>query len=258
MQDVQGLQDVPGKRGYMIPKDYACDGQLNMWDYLSNNAEKPKPYEYNFNRFLGREVEFIIQGEKYRGKIVDFDPYYTWVVTDDGSEFACTSSNVYPLPEEEAFSCRECDIEKRSQDALFEYDILNCPEKCCRECFITKCGARCPGSEEPTLPSFEDAVKLLSEKYKLEFEKKTWGWKDENYFEYVAKYKGATIEIDEGHFTTNDRYDGERFIGLSYNCKTEGASCPCCSEGELIHTMDRYMERHERKLKTKKESKHGD
>mgnify|MGYP007022356044 CR=1 FL=1 len=96
----------------MIPKDYACDGQLNMWDYLSNNTEKPKPYEYNFNRFLGREVEFIIQGEKYRGKIVDFDPYYTRVVTDDGSEFACTSSNVYPLPEEETFSCRECDIEK--------------------------------------------------------------------------------------------------------------------------------------------------
>ena len=74
----------------MIPKDYVCDGQLNLWDYLGTKEKiceceenlqenedseftpawepcgenfppldpdiasgKKKPYEYNFERFIG-------------------------------------------------------------------------------------------------------------------------------------------------------------------------------------------------------------
>lgn len=28
-------------------------------------------------------------------------------------------------------------------------DDITCPEKCCRQCFVKSCGARCNGSEEP-------------------------------------------------------------------------------------------------------------
>ena len=199
-----------------IPKDYQCDGQLNLWDYAASITPEPKPYEYDFERYVGRKVKISIQGETKFGKITSFDHYYTEVETDDEEKYACSNLNVYPINENVCqFSGHECNMEESHRIAYMDLDILNCPEVCCRNCDIRLCGARCNGSKEPDLlPSLEEVVGIVSEKFGLQFEKATWGWKNENYFMYVAKYKGARFEVDENTYT-GGRLNGERFIGVN-------------------------------------------
>lgn len=82
----------------MIPKDYQCDGQLNIWDYASSVEEKPKPYEYDFNRSVGQKVRVWIGDEVFIGKITDFDHYYTFCEVN-GEELVLTNKDIAPLEE---------------------------------------------------------------------------------------------------------------------------------------------------------------
>ena len=82
----------------MIPKDYQCDGQLNIWDYASSVKENLKPYEYEFNRFVGQKVRVWIGDEVFIGKITEFDKYYTFCEVN-GEELALTTREIAPLEE---------------------------------------------------------------------------------------------------------------------------------------------------------------
>lgn len=82
----------------MIPKDYQCEGQLNIWDYASSVEEKPKPYEYDFNRSVGQKVRVWIGDEVFTGKITDFDHYYTFCEVN-GEELVLTNKDIAPLEE---------------------------------------------------------------------------------------------------------------------------------------------------------------
>lgn len=82
----------------MIPKDYQCEGQLNIWDYASSVEEKPKPYEYDFNRSVGQKVRVWLDDEVFIGKITDFDHYYTFCEVN-GEELALTNKDIAPLEE---------------------------------------------------------------------------------------------------------------------------------------------------------------
>jgi len=82
----------------MIPKDYQCDGQLNIWDYASSVKENPKPYEYEFNRSVGQKVKVWLDDEVFIGKITDFDHYYTFCEVN-GEELVLTNKDIAPLEE---------------------------------------------------------------------------------------------------------------------------------------------------------------
>jgi len=241
-----------------IPKDYQCDGQLNLWDYAASITPEPKPYEYDFERYIGQKVKISIQGETKFGKITSFDHYYTEVETDDEEKYACSNLNVYPINENVCqFSGHECNMEESHRIAYMDLDILNCPEVCCRNCDIRLCGARCNGSKEPDpLPSLEEVVGIVSEKFGLQFEKATWEWKDENYFMYVAKYKGARFEVDENTYT-GGRLNGERFIGVNWNFGTSGSGRGADTINDVLSFFKRRMKETDN-LKEKKKKKGTD
>lgn len=90
----------------MIPRDYQCDGQLNIWDYASSIEKRAKPYEYNFNRFIGQKVRVWIDDEVFIGKITEFDHYYTFVEVH-GEELAFTNKEIAPVDDEELPSLAE-------------------------------------------------------------------------------------------------------------------------------------------------------
>ena len=80
----------------MIPKDYQCDGQMNLWDCMSANKpeEKRKPYEYDFNRYVGQKVwVFDDRGNRKEATVKKIEHYYT-IVDCYGEELACTSNNL--------------------------------------------------------------------------------------------------------------------------------------------------------------------
>ena len=80
-----------------IPKDYQCDGQLNLWDYVASITPEPKPYEYNFERYVGQKVWCYLTDydEPQIGEIIAFDHYYTEVKVHY-EEYALTNLTVKP------------------------------------------------------------------------------------------------------------------------------------------------------------------
>lgn len=83
----------------MIPKGYQCDGQINLWDCLSMNKpeEKRKPYEYDFNRYVGQKVwVFDNRGNRKEGTVTKVEHYYT-MVDCYGETLACTTQNIAPV-----------------------------------------------------------------------------------------------------------------------------------------------------------------
>ena len=83
----------------MIPKDYQCDGQMNLWDCMSVNKpdEKRKPYEYSFNRYVGQKVwVFDDRGNRKEGTVTKVEHYYT-IVDCFGETFSCTTLNIAPV-----------------------------------------------------------------------------------------------------------------------------------------------------------------
>ena len=79
----------------MLPRDYQCDGQLNIWDYTDSIE---KPYTYDFNRSVGQKVRVWIGDEVFIGKIIEFDHYYTFVEVN-GEELAFTNKEIAPIEE---------------------------------------------------------------------------------------------------------------------------------------------------------------
>lgn len=83
----------------MIPKDYQCDGQMNLWDCMSANKPegKRKPYEYDFNRYVGQKVwVFDERGNRKEGTVTKIEHYYT-IVNVYGESLTCTTHNLAPV-----------------------------------------------------------------------------------------------------------------------------------------------------------------
>lgn len=235
MQDVQGLQDVSGKRGYMIPKDYVCDGQLNIWDIMSQ-MEKPeepedeftpvwepcgkdfpevdpdvasgkkKPYEYDFERYIGQKVWCYLpdEDEPQIGEIIAFDHYYTEVKVHY-EEYALTNLTVKPC----------------------------------------------------ILPTLEEAIALITEKYGLEFETYQGEWNlpdNPTIYKHVFK-KHSVLEISESHYWSakgRDAFKGARFIAVDWDGWHESVGRPCDDIAEIYHGVEYAIYRNEHAKKPKK------
>lgn len=88
----------------MIPENYTCDGQIELWDYLGIDKRafgvKLKPWEYRWKRYIGQKL--VLGTGCDEGKIVTItgiEDYYTFAVNEDGEEYALTNTTCYPLEE---------------------------------------------------------------------------------------------------------------------------------------------------------------
>lgn len=227
----------------MIPKDYVCDGQLNLWDYLgtkekiceceenlqeSEDSEftpawepcgenfppldpdiasgKKKPYEYNFERFIGQKVWCYLTDydEPQIGEIIAFDHYYTEVKVHY-EEYALTNSTVKPC----------------------------------------------------ILPTLEETIELVKKKFGLEFEAYHGEWNlpdNPTIYKHVFK-KHFSLEISEGHYWSarGKDFEGARYISVDWEGYHESACRPCDDIEEIYHAVDYSIYRTEHAKKPKKE-----
>lgn len=221
----------------MIPSNYVCDGQLNIWDYLKAEPEvceseeklqesedseftpvwepcgenfpplapdiasgERKPYEYTFERYVGQKVWCYLNDydEPQIGEIIAFDHYYTEVKVHY-EEYALTNLTVKPC----------------------------------------------------ILPTLEETVALITEKYGFEFETYQGDWNlpdNPTIYKHVFK-KHSVLEISEGHYNPSD----VRFIAVDWDGWHESVSRPCDDLSEVYHGVDYAIYRNEHAKKPKKQ-----
>ena len=199
-----------------IPKDYVCDGQLNIWDFVTEDysaqpeqeeteAKEKKPYEYDFERFIGQKVWCYLpkEDEPKIGQIINFDDYYTEVRVDY-EEYALTTLTVKPC----------------------------------------------------TLPSLKGAVAEITKKYGLEFKTYHGEWNlpdNPTIYKHVFK-KNSYLEISEGHyFSARGRgCKGARYIAVDWNGWHESACRPCDDIAEIYHAVEFAIYRNDHMKKPRK------
>lgn len=198
----------------MIPKDYACDGQLNIWDYMTETysakseeieAKEKKPYEYDFERYIGQKVWCWLpeEDEPQIGEIVNFDHYYTEVKVHY-EEYALTNLTVKP-------------------------------------CIL------------PTLEETIELVKkkfgLEFETYQGE-----WNLPDNpTIYKHVFK-KHSYIEISEAHYWSarGKDFEGARYIAVDWNGWHESTCHTCDDTEEIYRAVEHAIYRNEHAKKPKK------
>lgn len=202
-----------------IPKDYVCDGQLNIWDFVTEDysakpepklrevePEQKKPYEYDFERFIGQKVWCWLpeEDDPQIGEIVNFDHYYTEVKVNY-EYYALTTLTVKPC----------------------------------------------------ILPSLEEAIAEITKKYGLEFETYQGEWNlpdNPTIYKHVFK-KNSVLEISEGHYWSakgRDAFKGARYIAVDWEGWHESVSRPCDDIAEIYHAVEFAIYRNDHMKKPKK------
>jgi len=219
----------------MMPKDYVCDGQMNLWEYMQSiereekasevliaepddsvcehppvdpdvASGKKKPYEYDFERFIGQKVWCYLTDydEPQIGKITAFDHYYTEVKVHY---------------EDYALTCR---------------DVKPC-----------------------ILPSLEETIEQITRKYGLEFETYHGEWNlpdNPTIYKHVFK-KHSVLEISESHYWSprkENNFEGARYISVDWEGWNEGTGRPCDDIAEVFHAVEDSIYRNDHAKKPKK------
>lgn len=222
----------------MMPKDYVCDGQMNLWEYMQSiereerasevpTAEpddstyehplvapdvasgKKKPYEYDFERFIGQKVWCYLNDydEPQIGEITAFDHYYTEVKVHYEA-YALTCRNVKPC----------------------------------------------------ILPSLEETIEQITKKYGLKFETYEGEWNlpdNTTIYKHIFK-KHSVLEISEGHYWSakgREAVKGVRYIGVDWDGWHESVSRPCDDLAEVFHAVEYSIYRNDHAKKPQKKDK---
>lgn len=205
-----------------IPKDYYCEGQLNIWDYLSAGEPKEevsesediicksehyqfpevdpeiqsgkrKPYEYDFCRAKGMLVDFYDDLGVFRvGKITEWDDYYT-TVEIDGEEYVGTPHNT-------------------------KY-------------------------HDGQLPSLDECMQEIKDRFGL------WCWEPILYdisrgYEYEYKWSHSKMNVHESHYAEGVN-GGRRFISVDWSSSLEGRSFPCDTLAQVLKLVESSVDRAE-------------
>lgn len=88
----------------------------------------------------------------------------------------------------------------------------------------------------------------------VNFNPKTWEWKDEVHVEYVAQLDWKNkLTLDESHYDTEDERDGQRFIGCGYSFENQsGGGAPCDTIDEAVIYFRKRIENYKQIKKAKK------
>lgn len=220
-----------------IPKDYVCDGQLNIWDFVTENystKQEPKP-----KLCKGEPDDSICEGCKWREteeRELGIDEHgQTWVYKCPGT--ACANwKHGTPL---------NLTAEKPDHQEVVWYEPEDKPY-----CF-----------NKNWLPSFEMVIETMSDWFGIEFKKVDYEYKGEIYntvYQYKC-YGGSKIELDEGVYTGGD-YKGERFIGVDWESPNgkAGTACGCLSLWEVEHHIQSAINRAIEYKEKQKHKKRGE
>jgi len=228
----------------MIPSNYACDGQLNIWDYLKAEPEvcesEEKLQESEENLCESEDSEFTpvwepcgenfppldpdVASGKKKPYEYDFERYVgqkVWCYLNDYDE--------PQIGEITAFDHYYTEVKVHYED----YALTNLTVKPC------------------ILPTLEETVALITEKYGFEFETYQGDWNlpdNPTIYKHVFK-KHSVLEISEGHYNPSD----VRFIAVDWGGWHEAVSRPCDDLSEVYHGVDYAIYRNEHAKKPKKQ-----
>lgn len=91
-----------------------------------------------------------------------------------------------------------------------------------------------------SLPSLDEAIALVSEKFGIKFFKECWEWMNDKVVYVHTFNKKSTLEIYESKYTVDDM---RRFISVNWNGHNEGFGMPCDSMEEVCDGVKRAIER---------------
>lgn len=204
----------------MMPKDYVCDGQMNLWEYMQSIEREERASEVP----TAELDDSICEGCKWReveGRELEVDKQgQTWVYKCPGTACANwkhgTPLNLTALVPD--------------QEVIVWYEPEDKPY-----CF-----------NKNWLPPFEMVIETMSEWFGIEFKKVNYEYKGEIYntvYQYKC-YGGSKIELDEDVYIGGN-YEGERFIGVDWEAPNgkEGTACGCLSLWEVERCIQRAINR---------------
>lgn len=226
----------------MIPSNYVCDGQLNIWDYLkAEPKEVPEEVcEGEENLCESEDSEFTPVwepcGENFPPLAPDIasgerKPYEYTFERYIGQKVWCylTDYDEPQIGEIIAFDHYYTEVKVHYED----YALTNLTVKPC------------------ILPTLEETVALITEKYGLEFETYQGDWNlpdNPTIYKHVFK-KHSVLEISEGHYNPSD----VRFIAVDWDGWHESVSRPCDDLEEIYRGVDYAIYRNEHAKKPKKQ-----
>lgn len=207
----------------MIPKNYVCDGQINLWDYLGQMESKPEKPKIEPN-------DSICEGCKWREwktRRLEVDKYGdTWVYCCPGT--ACANwTHGTPLSlsyEAKTMEMPEYDFQERTEFP---------------DCY-----------NNDFLLHFEACVKLVEDEFGIKFESYHAEWNlpdNPTVYRYFFD-KETEFEISEGTYHGT----GKKHISIGLHSKTEGFVTACDNLEEIRRASERAFERYKERKNRKK------
>lgn len=230
----------------MLPTNYQCEGQLNIWDLFKEPEEELSDPETKENLCESEDSEFTPawtpSGENFPPLASDIasgerKPYEYTFERFIGQKVWCYL-NDYDEPqigEIIAFDHYYTEVKVHYE----EYALTNKNVKPC------------------TLPALEETIALIKEKYGLEFETYHGEWNlpdNPTIYKHTFK-KHSVLEISESHYWSarGKDFEGARFIAVDWDGWHESTSRPCDDLSEVYHGVDYAIYRNEHAKKPKKE-----
>lgn len=233
----------------MYPTNYECDGQLNIWDYFK---EEPK------------EEPEVCTSEENLCECEDSEFTACWDPSD--------SDNVFPPVDPDVASGKrkpyEYDFERYIGQKVWcylaDYDEPQIGEITAFDHYYTEVKVHYEEyaltnlTVKPCiLPTLEETIALITEKYGLEFETYQGDWNlpdNPTIYKHTFK-KHSVLEISESHYWSakgREVVKGARFIAVDWDGWLESVSRPCDDLSEVYHGVDYAIYRNEHAKKPKK------
>lgn len=268
----------------MMPKDYACDGQMNLWEWMATverEAEAPK--------MDLREVDpddSICEHSHHKCNCEEL-----WTVAEmDGIECnrcccigcavqfcgaRCSGSSEpkdHPPVDPDVASGKkkpcEYDFERfigqKVWCYLTDYDEPQIGEITAFDHYYTEVKVHYEYYALTTLtvkpcilPSLEETIADITQKYGLSFTTYQGEWNlpdNPTIYKHVFK-RNSVLEISEGHYWSphGKDYQGARYIAVDWEGWHESASRPCDDIAEVYHAVEFSIYRNEHMKKPKKD-----
>lgn len=193
-----------------IPKDYFCDGQLNIWDIMSQmEEEKPECDDSicegcKWRDYEHRELELDERGQ-------------TWVYKCPGT--ACANWKFgTPLN----LSAEAQTITKP------EFDFEECDHPYCYD--------------RDFLPPLDWIIDFIRRNYNIPIKEVECDWMDSIGKYYEHKFKAGTLEVYDDQYADSKK----RFVSIGYQAQLEGFGSPCDNLVRVCRAIEKAIERDER------------
>lgn len=197
----------------MLPKDYECEGQMNIWDFLEVK-EKVQEVE-------AQPDDSICEGCKWRnheGRKLEVEEHdFTWV-------YCCPGTACMNWPHGTPLNLSSCHDDFREYGMDPEDELY---------CF-----------NRDFLPPLETVAKYITDSFGFHFttyEFKHWDNSATNKTVYKCVFKkGSILELTESTYVDSDK----RFIGVDWQGRKTGISSPCDNLYEVEKKVEQAWQKH--------------